>query len=325
MPPMSHHHAAPRHTSHDRRRRRTTGLLALLLCCAALPVAAAPLQVFVSVLPLATFAERVGGDRVQVHTMVQPGHSPATYEPTPRQIAALADAALYLRVGVPFEAAWMKRIMATNPDMPVADLRDGLRLRPQEAHRHDDAGQHGHAGGAGSAAGGHATMDAHVWTSPRLVRQMARTLRDAFTELDPAGADAYAANQAAFDAELAALDDALQQRLAGLNKRKFLVYHPAWGYFADAYGLTQVPIEQEGKEPGARRLTALITQARTEGARVILVQPQFDRRAAGQVARAIGGRVETVDPLSPDYAATLRRLTDILVDADATSGTPKAP
>jgi zinc transport system substrate-binding protein len=223
----------------------------------------------------------------------------------------------------------MKRITATNPDMPVVDLRDGLRLRPQEAHRHDDDGhhgQHGHESGAGSAAaGGHAAMDAHVWTSPRLVRQMAETIRAAFTELDPAGADTYAANQAAFDAGLAALDAELQDRLAGLNNPSFLVYHPAWGYFADAYGLTQVPIEQEGKEPGARRLAALITQARAEGARVILVQPQFDRRAAQQVARAIDGRVETVDPLSPDYAATLRRLADILVDADATSGTPKAP
>jgi zinc transport system substrate-binding protein len=296
-------------------------VLAPLLLSGAPQLAAAQLQVFVSVLPLQTFVERVGGERVQVHTMVQPGHSPATYEPTPRQISALADADIYLRVGVPFEAAWMRRITATNPDMPVLDLRDGLALRPQEDHRHaDDGDGHEHTGHAPPAA-----MDAHVWTSPRLVRQMAMRIRDALSRLDPDGAARYAANQSAFDAELAALDSELTAKLAGLRNPSFLVYHPAWGYFADAYGLTQVPIEHEGKEPGARRLATLIDQARANDAKVILVQPQFDRRAAGQVARAIGGRVEAVDPLSPDYADTLRGLADVLVSADGDGDAGPAP
>jgi zinc transport system substrate-binding protein len=296
--------------------------LALLLL-ALLPVAptfAATLDAFVSVLPLATFVERVGGERVSVHTLVQPGHSPHTYEPTPRQITALANADIYFRVGMPFEDAWMPRIAAANPDMPIADLRDGLTLRPQEAHHHDDEhahkGAHAHEDGhdRASAHDGDA-MDAHVWTSPRLVQQMLVTIREQLSALDPAGAEAYAANQAAFDAELATLDAELTQKLAGLEQRGFLVYHPAWGYFADAYGLEQIPIEDQGKEPGARRLTALIEQAQASGARVILVQPQFDQRAAKQVAKAIGGRVEPVDPLATDYAATLHRLADILVDA----------
>lgn len=273
-----------------------------------------PLDVFVSVLPLQGFAERVGGERVRVHTMVQPGQSPATYEPTPRQIAALADADLYLRVGVPFEGAWMKRIASVNADMPVVDLRDGIDLRPQEAHNHGAHEDHGHADG------GQGAMDAHVWTSPRLVRRMTETIRDALTELDPEGAETYRRNQAAYDAELAALDAELAERLAGLTRRSFLVYHPAWGYFADAYRLTQVPIEQEGKAPGARRLAALIDQARANDARLILVQPQFDQRAAEQVARAIDGRVEAVDPLSSDLAGNLRRLAELIAGTS-----PQAP
>jgi zinc transport system substrate-binding protein len=289
-------------------------LLPVLLTAPA--AGAAALDVFVSVLPLQTFTERVGGDRVEVHTMVQPGHSPATYEPTPRQIAALAAADLYVRVGVPFEDAWLKRIQATNPDMPILDLRDGLQLRRQEAHGHgDNDDDHGHTHGHGEGA---EPMDAHVWTSPRLVRDMLVTLREEFTALDPAGAEGYAANQAAYDAELAELDAELSRRLAGLQQRSFLVYHPAWGYFADAYGLEQIPIEYQGKEPGARRLTTLIEQAKANDARVILVQPQFDQRAAKQVANAIDGRVEVVDPLSPDYAATLRRLAAIIADAYGT-------
>ncbi len=290
-----------------------------------------PLDVFVSVLPQRAFAERVGGERVRVHTMVQPGQSPATYEPTPRQIAALSDADLYLRIGVPFEDAWMKRIRSANTDMPVLDLRDGIDLRPQEAHTHGPHEDHGHeAHGHGEERHGndahehdehgrdehghdeHDAMDPHVWTSPRLVRHMAETIRDALTELDPEGADTYRRNQAAYDAELAALDAELTDRLTGLQQRSFLVYHPAWGYFADAYGLTQVPIEHEGKAPGARRLTALIEQARANEAQVILVQPQFDQRAAEQVARAIDGRVESVDPLSTDLAGSLHRLADLI-------------
>jgi len=289
---------------------------------AATPVTPAPaLSVVVSVLPLATFVEAVGGERVVVHTMVLPGQSPATYDPSPKQIAALADADLYLRVGVPFEAAWMKRIRAANSNMPVLDLRDGLPLRPQEDHVHDP---HEHEHGKGSDqpdahAGQEAPegMDAHVWTSPRLVQRMAVAIRDALTELDPDGADLYAANQAAFKTELAALDAELSAALSGLESRNFLVYHPAWGYFADAYGLTQIPIEREGKAPTARRLTALIQQARAAGTRVIFVQPQFDRRAAARVAHEIGGRVEAVDPLAPDYAANLRYVAGLIAAAQA--------
>lgn len=299
-------------------RRGALALLLLTLLPGA-PSFAATLDAFVSVLPLATFVERVGGERVSVHTLVQPGHSPHTYEPTPRQITALANADLYFRVGMPFEDAWMKRIAAANPDMPMVDLRDGLKLRPQEAHGHGDEHAHGPKDGHAHSPDRDA-MDAHVWTSPRLVRQMLATIREQLTALDPAGAEAYAANQAAFDAELAELDAALTRKLAGLGQRGFLVYHPAWGYFADAYGLLQIPIEDQGKEPGARRLTTLIEQAQATGARVILVQPQFDQRAAQQVAKAIDGRVEPVDPLATDYAAALHRLADVLVDAYGDTG-----
>ena len=290
----------------------------------ATPAGPAPaLSVVVSVLPLATFVEAVGGERVAVQTMVLPGQSPATYDPSPKQIAALADADLYVRVGVPFEAAWMKRIRAANSNMPVLDLRDGLPLRPQEDHVHD-VHEHEHAEGTGSdhpdAQAGQAApdgMDAHVWTSPRLVQRMAVAIRDALTELDPGGAALYAANQAAFNTELTALDAELSAALSGLESRNFLVYHPAWGYFADAYGLTQIPVEREGKAPTARRLTALIEQARAADTRVIFVQRQFDRRAAARVAHEIGGRVEAVDPLAPDYVANLRHVAGAIASAQA--------
>jgi zinc transport system substrate-binding protein len=192
---------------------------------------------------------------------------------------------LYVRTGVPFEDAWMERIRSANPRMQVIDVRDGITLRT-----HADE------------------SDPHVWTSPPLVRHMVGVIRDKLSTLDPAHAADFARNHDAFVAELQALDRELRALLDPLPNRKFMVFHPAWGYFADTYGLTQVPIEREGKEPGARALAALIEQAKQEKIKVVFVQPQFDKRNARQVAQAIGGAVIAVDPLAADYIDNLRRV-----------------
>lgn len=303
----------------NRRGHRLLPALVLLIACCASTEAAdvtPSLRVFASVLPVRYFIERVGGEDVRVEVMVLPGQSPATYEPRPRQVAALADADLYVRVGVPFEDAWMRRIRAANPRMEVLDLRDGLSLRPMEAHSHHDAANHDHAN-HDQTNDAHALLDAHVWTSPRLVQRMIARIRERLSVLDPDNADRYRAREQAFNQELQALDAELSERLRGAKQRAFMVYHPAWGYFADAYGLQQIPVEFEGKEPGAQRLAAVIEQARARDIHVIVVQPQFDQRAAARVARAIDGRVASVDPLSVDYAENLRALADLIAGSGA--------
>lgn len=281
-------------------------LTGLLLCLAWLPQAwsADTLNVFVSVLPQQYFVERIGGEHVQVQAMVQPGYSPATYEPTPRQIAALADAELYIRTGVPFENAWMQRIQSVNPDMPVMDAREGLELR--------QLAKHGHEHEAREAQGEHQEQDPHIWTSPRLVKQMAASIRDRLSDLRPQYRQVFAANYDTFAADLDKLDAELSQLFSQSRQRKFMVFHPSWGYLADAYGLQQIAIEHEGKEPGAKALTALIKQAKTEGVHVIFVQPQFDKRTAEQVAQAIDGTVISVDPLSIDYLDNLRAVARLI-------------
>ncbi len=270
---------------------------------------ARPLRVFVSVLPQKTFVERLGGERVQVEVMVRPGDSPHTYEPTPRQVAALADADLYVAVGGTFEDAWMGRIRSANPHMAIVNTGEGLDLRAMQAHDHDRDEEVAPEGGR------HQSKDPHLWTSPTLVGQMAARIRDALLALDPAQGPFYAANYASFTAELEDLDRDIRAQLAGLSDRRFMVFHPSWGYFADTYGLIQVPIEHEGKEPGPKALVALIEQARREQVKVIFVQPQFSRKAAAQVAAAIDGRVEVMDPLAPDYSANLRRVAAVLAGA----------
>jgi zinc transport system substrate-binding protein len=144
---------------------------------------------------------------------------------------------------------------------------------------------------------------------------MVGVVRDKLSELDSAHTAEFARNHDAFVAELDALDRDLHALLDPLASRRFMVFHPAWGYFADSYGMTQVPIEREGKEPGARSLAALIDQAKRERIKVVFVQPQFDKRAATQVARAIGGVVVAVDPLAADYVPNLRHVGRELVRA----------
>lgn len=275
--------------------RRLRLIPALLLLLPGIAWAAPP-QVFVSISPLDTFVERISDGRIQARTMVRPGHSPATYDPTPQQITALAQTDLYIRAGVPFERAWMQRIRAANSDMAVLDASEGLALRTMEAHGHHD--DHGHS-----------HLDPHVWTSPRLVIRIAEKIAQRLIRLDPANADAYRAGQRRFVGELNALDREITVRLKPFRNRAFMIFHPAWGYFADAYGLRQIAIEHEGKSPGARALAGLIDQAKEQNIRTVFVQPQFPVRHAQRVAEAIGGRVIVADPLADDYIANLRRVS----------------
>lgn len=272
-----------------------------------------PLKVFTSVLPLKYFVERVGGQRVAVQVMVGPGRSPATYEPTPKQMSALSRAQLYYRVGVPFETVWMKRVAALNPAMEIVDLRQGLELRPLEHHHHDREEGHqedGHQGHEHEPRAISQEMDPHLWTDPNLVTQMTEHIRTTLSAADPAGAADYQAGAEAFIRDLNDLDRTIRRQLANVKERRFLVFHPSWGYFAAAYNLQQVAIEASGKEPGPRALAGIIEQAKENNISIIFVQQQFSHTTAATIARAINGRVVAIDPLAEDYLANMRRTAE---------------
>ena len=236
------------------------------------------ITVFTSILPQEYFVQRIGGNRVNVQALVPPGRSPATYEPSPRQLAALSRAKLFFRIGVPFENVFLPKIESSTEDLRVVDTRKGITLRGQ---------------------------DPHIWLSPKLVRIQARTIAGALTDLDPQGKDLYETNLAAFEADLDALDARLAEALAPVRGKTLMVFHPAWGYFADAYGLNQQAIELEGKEPGGKQLVRMVEMARANNVRVIFVQPQFDMGSAEHVAREIGGAVLPMDPLAREYIDNL--------------------
>jgi len=263
----------------------------------------AALSVFVSILPQAYFVERIGGDRVQVEAMVQPGQEPHTFEPTPKQMARLAEADVYFRIGVEFEDSLMPRIQSTMKELRVVDCRQGLRLREMEEHGHEEEGAD-----RDDADHDREGVDPHVWLSVRNAMSIAATMRDARVELDPPAREAYQGGYRALVEDLEALDRRIASILEPVKGEPFLVFHPAFGYFADDYGLEQIAVQTGGSEPSARELAGLIRRAREEGVRVIFVQPQFSRQSAETVASEIGGAVAAIDPLARDYIDNLERM-----------------
>ena len=297
-----------------------TAALALApAACAPAPDVPAPrLTAAACILPQAWFVERIGGPRVRVDTLVAPGQNPHTYEPTPKQMARLARAGVYFSVGFPFEKQILEKVTADNPALRVVDTRAGVTLRylTKEEAAHEEA-EHGGKEGHGEEAG---EPDPHFWLSPRNAGIMAATIAKGLAEADPGHAAEYEERRAALQADLDKTDAALAKALAPLKGRPLFVYHPAFGYFADAYGLKQVAVEIEGKEPSAKQLGAMIDEARKAGARVVFVQPQFSKKSAEAVAKAIGGVVVEMDDLAPDY---LKNLDDMAAKIqEALGGTP---
>jgi zinc transport system substrate-binding protein len=213
----------------------------------------ARVNVFVSILPQAYFLERVGGHRVKVSVMVGPGQSPHTYEPTPKQMANLGKARLYFRTGVEFENAWMDRITQINPRLKVIDARRGIEILPMAAHRDHDDNSHVHHGNE--------LKDPHIWLSLRLAKIQALTICDALAAEEPRHEPYFRKNLEAFRHDLDRLDGEINETLQAARIHKFMVLHPAWGYFARDYGLEQIPIEIEGKEPNAKDLARIIKEA----------------------------------------------------------------
>ncbi len=271
----------------------------LFLACILVPspALAVPVQVTVSVLPQAYFVRQIAGDLANVSVMVAPGASPATYEPRPEQMVALSSSALYCAIGVPFERVWLPRISAAHPAMRVVRTQEGITKVPMAHHHH-------------GKTSGQTILDPHIWLAPELVKIQARHICDGLAAVDPAHEGTYRARLAAFLTELTDLDTTIRTLLGpDARGKRFLIFHPAWGYFARAYGLIQVPVEMEGKAPTPAALAHLMDQARADHITTIFVQPQFSQKNASVIARGIHGKVVPLDPLAPDWADNLLSAT----------------
>ena len=276
----------------------------IILCFAIMLIVGTPLvaktseskiDTFVSILPQAYFVERVGGKYVNVNVLVGPGQSPATYEPTPKQMARLGRSQLYFRIGTPFERGFIDKISRTFTNLTIIDTREGVALR---FFKHLQ---------------GVEVPDPHIWLDPKRVKIQAETICKALKKTAPAHAGDFENNLKAFHADLDRVDAKIAELLAPLKGGKLYVFHPAFGYFAESYGLTQIAFEMEGKEPSPKQLSQLINRAKRDNVKVIFVQPQYATKEARAVARAIGGAVVPINPLPRDY---LKNLEDMANDIE---------
>lgn len=249
------------------------------------------ISLVVSISPQAELAEAIGGDHARITVMVPPGQEPHTYEPTPSQMKIVEDADMYMMVGsgIEFELVWMERFVELNLDMIIVNASEGIEL---------------------ISIGDVGSVDPHVWLSPVCAMKMTENLRDALKDFDPNNATDYDDGADQYLVSLSDLDDYISESLEPLENRNMLVLHPAWGYFAKTYNLTQIAIEQEGKEPSAEDIALIIETARDLNITVVFAEPEFNTAVAEQIAEEIGGSVLLVDPLASDYIDNLRSVAD---------------
>ena len=262
--------------------------LGLIACSQVLtpPPASDQILVLASILPLADFARQVGGDRVQVETLVPPGASPHTYELTPAQLQAVSRAKVLVLNGTGLEY-WADKMIsaANNPNLVVVKTAEGLDIIAGDEH----------------APGG----NPHVWLSPLNAIHQVEMIRDTLSQADPVGANTYRANANRYTGELSALDREIHDTVAMFRNRKFIAFHAAWAYLARDYGLEQAAVVETtpGKEPSPAEVAEIVRTAKAIGAKAIFAEPQFSSKAAAVIAEESGAQVLFLNPLGqpPDY------------------------
>jgi zinc transport system substrate-binding protein len=305
------------------------------------------LNLVVSILPQKAFVEAVGSNLVNVKELIPPGESPETYEPKPSDLALVEKADIYFKIGhIPFEKSHADKFSELNPDMKIVDTSINVNLRyfeEHEEHTHDkddthddedstdedhsdedhsdeedhideDSTDEDHSDEdfkddvADQANGNHLSVDPHIWLSPIQVKKQIDVIAQSLSQEDPVNADVYNQNAESFKKQLDKLHSEIELIFSELKTDKLMVFHPAWGYFADEYGLKQIAIEESGKEPTAQDLQRLIETAKEEEIKVIFVQSQFNKNIAESIAKEVGAIVVSINPLSEDYINNLKNI-----------------
>ncbi len=261
---------------------------ALILPACLLP--GAPLSVYVTLPPMAEAVAAIGGGEVSVGVLLPAGVSPETYQPDARTVSALGRADLLLTIGAPFEETLLPRLKETFPALAVADGTRGMAFRT-----FPDGGR-----------------DPHVWLSATNLSHFAENACRALCEARPGCAELFQTNLARYRASLEELNARNRELLAPLSGASVLVYHPAFGYFLGEYGIAQLSIEEEGKEPSPRDLLQTIRRARELKVPAIFVQPQFSPRTAKVLADELKCRVVPLDPLPENASRGLREMAEAI-------------
>lgn len=274
-------------------------------------------QITVSILPQKYFVEKITGDKFDVNVMVQPGFSPATYEPKSSQMKDLMNSKIYFSIDVPFEKVWLEKFKQNAKNTLFVDTDEGIEKLAMAKHTHheEDADTHeehkdkdGHEGHDheehvtndenSHEEHNHEGLDPHIWLDPILVKVQAKNIFDAIVKIDASNENYYKTNYENFLKELDNLNSNIEGILKDSKDKAFMVFHPSWGYFAKRYDLEQIAIEVEGKEPKPNELVEMIEDAKKHNIKVVFVAPQFSQKSAKTISKNLNANVVTINPLS---------------------------
>jgi zinc transport system substrate-binding protein len=242
----------------------------------------------VSIAPFKYFVTEIAGDNFTVNIMVPPGANPHIYEPFPEQISRLRKSVAYISNGyLGFEMAWLERFYEINRDMVKLSLASSVEPIINEEHHHDEGLTEG--------------ADPHYWVSPLCALKMAGSVKDFLNAIDPADSGYYNSNFEKLISKISTVDSLAKTLSVNGGKKAFMIYHPNLAYLARDYGLEEIAVENDGKEPSPSRLKELIDRAKRENLKIIMVQREYDTKNAKAVADEAGAEVVVIDPLSEDW------------------------
>jgi len=264
------------------------------------------MQLTVSIIPQKYLAQCIAGDKFDIQVMLPPGSNHETYEPAPRDMEKISSSKLYLALGaLDFELSWLDRFKASNPAMKTVNTSEGIAMISGHVHEHEkdhDSGELSHG------------FDPHTWLSVSCMKIQAANICEAMAATDTANSLFYKHNLDKFNRTADSIDAIIREKLANHKGKAILIFHPALAYFARDYGLTQISIEQDGKEPSPAYMAELVKTAREKGIKAIFISKEFDTRNAEAIAREINGKVVVFDPMAENWPANLVHLAQLIAE-----------
>ena len=257
--------------------------------------------VFVSILPQKFILKNIAGDFLSVVVMVQPKYNPATYSPTPNQMNLLSKADLFFGIGVPFEKSWLPKIASQNPSLKIYDVSSKIKKRHIDTFLQKNIEKTGD--------------DPHIWLSLLLMKKQTKFIVKILSKKYPKKAEFFQRNEKKLLKRLDNLELFVKNVFKNINHKEFLVFHPSFGYFADEFGLKQIPVESEGKLPGGKLMLEIINYAKQNNIKTVVIQQQFAKRPAQVIAKAINGKLLQLDPLAENYIENIKNMAKKLSEA----------
>ena len=260
------------------------------------------LQITVSIAPQAWLVKALAGDLADVQSMVNAGDDPHTYEPKPSQMKALAQTDIYFTMGLEYEQAWMPRLSNTNSMMRVVDARFGVNLLASQEHSDEENS-------------GQREADPHIWFSPQRMKLVAKNTADALISCNPDNKSSYDKNLALLLEKIDAVDSGVKEALKGIDHKEFLIMHPMLAYFAEDYGLEQLPVEIGGQEPSPGELAQLLDLAQKNQIKALYIQRNTSIKMAETVTEALGiEKTYELEPLAEDWPANMLEIARMLAE-----------